>query len=148
MQEEFVLDLDGLFFEDLLAQAVEAPENEAAQQALQGYVQEVLQSGDLERTMALSMVLGATACLHSHLESTANSFASVLGDQKYYEDTPHEHDHDDLHDHSDETPSRSSKSPKASTKKQTPSPQSLRFTDVILKYFRKRSPTATHARTA
>lgn len=135
-KEGFVLDLDGLFFEDLLAQAVQSPTDEAAQFALQGYVQEVVRSGDLERSMALSMMLGATACLHPHLESTANSLASMLSEWRPHDDSPHEHALDDGNDDSEETVSTSSK---RSAKKRAFVRQDVRFADIILKYFHKGS---------
>jgi hypothetical protein len=67
----------GLFFEDILAQAAQSPSDERAQEVLWMHVQEVIDTGDAERLQVMSMVLGATACMHPHLESLAN----MLGEQ-------------------------------------------------------------------
>ena len=74
-QGQFVL--EDLLFEDLLAEAVDTPSDEEAQIALQSYVQEVIFSGDIERTMSMVMVLEATACLHTHVEEVS-AFAKEL----------------------------------------------------------------------
>lgn len=86
--------LEDIFFEDLLAQAVDVPDDASTQSALESYVKEVIISGDVERTMSLGMIVGATACLHSHLEGIASLF----------DKSGHEHasGHDHHHDHSDE----------------------------------------------
>lgn len=84
---------DGLsFFEDLMAQAVAAPDDELAQAALLGHLQEVIDNGDTERIMAMGMIIGATACLHEHMETAASMFSEVLADH-------HDHGHQDAHNH-------------------------------------------------
>lgn len=80
--------LEGVFFEDLLAQAGDSPTNEEAQNALQGFISEVIANGDMERTMALSMILGAATCAHPHLEgmtSTFNDFVTAESDERIRE---------------------------------------------------------------
>lgn len=81
--------LPGLFFEDLLAQAVEAPSDAQAQAALSLHVEAVIEQGDAERLMTMSVVLGATACMHPHLENLANT----LGEQVMPHDKHGGHDH-------------------------------------------------------
>lgn len=69
------------FLEDLIAQAVAAPDDELAQTALLGHLREVIDNGDAERIMAMGMMIGATACLHEHMETAANMFSEVVARQ-------------------------------------------------------------------
>lgn len=94
---------EGLFFEDLLAQAVEAPSDEQAQAVLRAHVAEVIESGDLRRIQSAAMVMGATACMHPHLESLANMLGehTMPGVQELggLAQTSHDHSKHDGHEY-------------------------------------------------
>lgn len=79
--EQSPADDEFLFFEDLIAQAVAAPDDDFAQTALLSHVQEVIDRGDMERIMVMGMMIGATACLHEHMETAANMFSEVVARQ-------------------------------------------------------------------
>lgn len=126
---DLAIDAFDLYFDDLLAQAIDAPDDQAAQDALQNLVQEVIASGNMERVMNMSAIIGATACMHSHLEGTASLFGQDAAPK-------HAHEHD-----SGDTKQKTFKRGKSSTVQSTKQHASilriqyLGLRELIAKYF-------------
>jgi len=66
-------------FDQLTAQAVANPADELAFDALRTHLAAVSESGQVRQVMEMSMVLGALACLHPHMEDLANEMGELYG---------------------------------------------------------------------
>ncbi|HEV7454298.1 MAG TPA: hypothetical protein VGO07_03490 [Candidatus Saccharimonadales bacterium] len=91
MDAKGVVVLEDVVFEDLLSEAANAPDDRAAQIALTSHLQEVLDTGDLERVIAVAMIVGATACMHPHLEGAAHLFSDLGMNDDDHEGDGHDH---------------------------------------------------------
>lgn len=89
-------------FEELTEQAIAKPSDEAIFDALRMHLIRVRESGQVEQLMQMSMVLGAMACLHPHLEDIANESSELSGLMGKRDEHGHDHDnhkeHDTAHD--------------------------------------------------
>lgn len=83
-----VLNLDIPDFDQALERAVLDENDDLAFKALTSHLEQAREVGDLERLYEMSMVLGATACMHDHMREFADGF-----------DVMNEHESHDGHSH-------------------------------------------------
>lgn len=86
-----MLDIEIPDFDLALDRAVLDQHDELAFSALTTHLERAREQGDLTRLYEMSMVLGATACLHDHLQSFASSFDAMS--ENVTEGTHDDHDH-------------------------------------------------------
>lgn len=87
-------------FDALLASAAAAePDSTEAAETLAALVREVMDSGEVDRALEMAMTLGATACMHPHLEDLANELGEeVFGRVQGQGDHGHDHHEANAHD--------------------------------------------------
>lgn len=82
-------------FDALLASAAAAePDSTEAAEALVALVREKLENGEVDIAIQQVMALGATACMHSHLEDLANELGEEVMASVGQSHGSHAHEHD------------------------------------------------------
>lgn len=94
----------GQTFDSLIAIAAQQPDDAAALKAVGRLVAVTMERGYVEQAMQMAMTLGAAACLHSHLQETANE-TGMLFDEPAASKDKHNHDsvQDKTHSHDAKT---------------------------------------------
>jgi hypothetical protein len=69
----------GIQFDELIELSASQPDDELAMQSLRAVVVEARDRGYIDTAMQMAVTLGATACLHPHMEGLADSVGESLG---------------------------------------------------------------------
>jgi hypothetical protein len=88
--EQISFILEGVAFEDLVAQSATAPTDIEARDVLSAHIKEIVADGDIERIMAMAAMVGATACFHPHLAPMADLLGELMTTE--HDDTCHAHE--------------------------------------------------------
>lgn len=68
----------GIRFDELTELSINQPDDELALEGLRSLVVEARDRGQIDMALQMAMTLGAMACLHPHMEDTANQAGDSL----------------------------------------------------------------------